>query len=45
MLATLFLTAAQVSSAMRAHVSAGTVTKGTRKIDSKHSKVTYVIGA
>jgi len=39
------LTAPQVASAMRVHVSAGIVTKGTRKIDSKHSKVTYVIGA
>lgn len=39
------LTAPQVASAMRVHVSAGIVTKGTRKVDSKHSKVTYVIGA
>lgn len=36
---------AAVASAMRVHVAAGTVTKGTRKIDSKHSKVTYTIGA
>ena len=42
---TLGLTAAQVSSALRVHVAGGNVTKGTRKIDSKHSKVTYVIGA
>lgn len=38
------LTAPQVASAMRVYVSAGRVTKGTRKIDSKHSKVTYIIG-
>jgi DNA-binding transcriptional ArsR family regulator len=39
------LTAPQVSSALRVHVAGGKVTKGSRKIDSKHSKVTYVIGA
>ena len=39
------LTAPQVSSAMRVYVAGGKVTKGSRKIDSKHSKVTYVIGA
>ena len=38
------LTAPQVASAMRVHVSGGRVTKGVRKIDSKHSKVTYIIG-
>ena len=38
------LTASQVASAMRVYVSAGRVTKGTRKVDSKHSKVTYIIG-
>ena len=38
------LTAPQVSSAMRVYVSAGKVTKGNRKVDSKHSKVTYLIG-
>ena len=38
------LTAPQVASAMRAYVTAGTVKKGVRKIDSKHSKVTYIIG-
>ena len=32
---------AAVASAMRVHVAAGKVTKGKRKIDSKHSKVTY----
>lgn len=43
---TLGLTAPQVSSAMRVYVTAGgKVTKGSRKIDSKHTKVTYVIGA
>ena len=42
---TLGLTAPQVSSALRVFVSAGKVTKGSRKIDSKHTKVTYVIGA
>ena len=36
---------AAVASAMRVHVAAGAVTKGNRKIDSKHSKVTYKIGA
>ena len=41
----LSMTSAQVASAMRVHVSAGTVTKGSRKIDSKHSKVVYKIGA
>ena len=35
---------AAVASAMRIYVSAGRVTKGVRKIDSKHSKVTYIIG-
>lgn len=35
---------AAVASAMRVHVVAGAVTKGSRKIDSKHSKVTYIIG-
>ena len=39
------LTPAQIASGLRAFVAAGTVTKGTRKIDSKHSKVTYKIGA
>ena len=34
---------AAVASAMRVYVSAGRVTKGIRKIDSKHSKVTYII--
>ena len=38
------LTAPQVASAMRTYVAAGTVKKGVRKIDSKHSKVTYIIG-
>lgn len=38
------LTAPQVASAMRTYVTAGTVKKGVRKIDSKHSKVTYIIG-
>ena len=42
---TLNMTSAQVASAMRVHVTGGAVTKGSRKIDSKHSKVTYVIGA
>ena len=37
------LTAPQVSAAMRTAVAMNLVTKGTRKIDSKHSKVTYVI--
>jgi hypothetical protein len=27
------------------HVAGGTVTKGSRKIDSKHTKVIYKIGA
>lgn len=36
---------AAVASAMRVHIAEGTVTKGTRKIDSKHSKVVYKIGA
>ena len=35
---------AAVASAMRTYVAAGTVKKGVRKIDSKHSKVTYIIG-
>ena len=35
--------AAQVSAAMRELVTSGKVTKGSRKLDSKHSKVTYVI--
>jgi DNA-binding transcriptional regulator GbsR (MarR family) len=39
------LTPAQIASGLRAFVAAGTVTKGTRKIDSKHSKVVYKIGA
>ena len=39
------LTPAQIASGMRPYVAEGTVTKGTRKIDSKHSKVTYKIGA
>ena len=43
--AILGLTAPQVASAMRVHVAGGRVTKGSRKIDSKHTKVTYVIGA
>lgn len=38
------LTAPQVASAMRTYVADGRVTKGVRKIDSKHSKVTYIIG-
>lgn len=38
------LTAPQVASAMRTYVTAGTVKKGNRKVDSKHSKVTYIIG-
>lgn len=38
------LTAPQVASAMRIYVAGGRVTKGVRKIDSKHSKVTYIIG-
>lgn len=38
------LTPPQVASAMRFYVSAGRVTKGNRKVDSKHSKVTYLIG-
>lgn len=38
------LTAPQVASAMRTYVAGGRVTKGVRKIDSKHSKVTYIIG-
>lgn len=38
------LTAPQVASAMRTYVADGHVTKGVRKIDSKHSKVTYIIG-
>lgn len=38
------LTAPQVASAMRTYIAAGTVKKGVRKIDSKHSKVTYIIG-
>lgn len=38
------LTAPQVASAMRTYVTGGRVTKGVRKIDSKHSKVTYIIG-
>lgn len=42
---TLNMTSAQVASAMRVHVAGGTVTKGSRKIDSKHSKVVYKIGA
>jgi len=42
---TLNMTSAQVASAMRVHIAAGTVTKGSRKIDSKHTKVTYKIGA
>ena len=42
---TLGLTAPQISSAMRVYVASGKVTKGTRKIDAKHTKVTYVIGA
>ena len=42
---TLGLTAPQVSSAMRVYVAGGKVTKGTRKIDSKHTKVVYKIGA
>ena len=37
------LTAPQVSAAMRTAVATNLVTKGTRKIDSKHSKVTYII--
>lgn len=37
------LTAPQVSAAMRTAVALNLVTKGTRKIDSKHSKVTYII--
>lgn len=36
---------AAVASAMRVHVAGGAVTKGSRKIDSKHTKVTYKIGA
>lgn len=39
------MTSAQVASAMRVHVAGGAVTKGSRKIDSKHSKVVYKIGA
>ena len=39
------MTSAQVSSALRVHVAAGAVTKGSRKIDSKHTKVVYKIGA
>lgn len=42
---TLNMTSAQVASAMRVHIAGGAVTKGSRKIDSKHSKVTYVISA
>ena len=42
---TIGLTAPQVSSALRAFVAAGKVTKGSRKIDSKHTKVTYIFGA
>lgn len=42
---TLGMTSAQVSSALRMHVAAGAVTKGNRKIDSKHTKVVYKIGA
>lgn len=38
------LTTSQVASAMRLYVNAGRVTKGSRKVDSKHSKVTYIIG-
>lgn len=38
------LTAPQVSSALKSYVDAGTVKKGTRKIDSKHSKITYIFG-
>lgn len=38
------LTAPQVASAMRTYVTTGTVKKGVRKVDSKHSKVTYIIG-
>lgn len=36
---------AAVASAMRTYVASGKVTKGSRKIDSKHTKVTYKIGA
>ena len=39
------LTPAQIASGMRPYVAEGTVTKGSRKIDSKHTKVTYKIGA
>lgn len=39
------MSTAAVASAMRTYVASGKVTKGTRKIDAKHSKVTYVIGA
>ena len=42
---TLGMTSAQVASAMRVHIAGGAVTKGNRKIDSKHTKVTYKIGA
>lgn len=42
---TLNMTSAQVASAMRVHVAGGAVTKGSRKIDSKHTKVVYKIGA
>lgn len=42
---TLNMTNAQVASAMRVHVAGGAVTKGSRKIDSKRTKVIYKIGA
>lgn len=42
---TLSMTSAQVASAMRVHIAGGIVTKGSRKIDSKHTKVVYKIGA
>ena len=42
---TIPMSPAAVASAMRVHVAGGAVTKGSRKIDSKHTKVVYKIGA
>lgn len=36
------LSPAQVSSAFRTYIADGKVSKGVRKIDSKHTKVTYI---